>query len=74
MALLKSDIIKKKKIDKNAIILIISSNNNIEYEIKAIWDSKIYTKKLKLGYYLLKLYNLVFLKKFLKKKIFKNFY
>lgn len=60
ISLLEQNIIRKKQIDKNKTKLNID-NNRKKYKLI------VYTKKLKLGY-LLKFYNFVFQKRYLKKK------
>ena len=49
MSSLELDIIKKKRMNKNAIELD-ASNNSEEYKVEAIWDSAIYARKSKSGH------------------------
>lgn len=44
------------------------SKNSEEYKKEAIWNNVVYIKKLKSGNYLLKLYHLIFWKRYLKKE------
>lgn len=44
----------------NVVKLDIDYNESRKYKIKIIWDSMVYAKKSKLGYHLLKLYDLIF--------------
>lgn len=58
MLLLEQDTTKKGQIDKT-VIEFKAGNNKKEYELKKIWDSPIYAKKLIAGH-LLDLYYLIF--------------
>ena len=64
--LLEQKITKKGQVDENKTELD-AGNNSGEYEMEAIWDSMVYTKKSKSGY-LLQLYYLVSWKRYPKEK------
>ena len=68
MSLLEKNTTKKGQIDENMIELDIDNNDNREYKVEAMWDSTIYTWESESGY-LLRLYYLVFWKKYLEEKI-----
>ena len=73
MSLLKQDTTKKGQIDKNNAIKLNTSKNSKNYKVKAIYNSTIYTRELKLDY-LPTLYYLIFSKNYQKKKIPKSLY
>lgn len=49
MLLLEQDTTKKKRVNKKFEIELEASDD-IDYEVKAIWDSAVYTLKLVMGY------------------------
>ena len=58
VSLLEQNISKKRRVDKNVTELDFEASNSKEYEVKAIWDSVVYSNELEKGY-LLGLYYLV---------------
>lgn len=65
--LLEKENAKKEKVDKNVIRLNFNISDNKKYKVKAIWNSVVYTKNLKMSY-LPRLYYLDFWKIYLRKK------
>ena len=68
MLLLKQNTTRKKRVDKNIIKLNFNIRNSQKYKVKAILNSILYKKELKINY-LPKLYYLIFLISYLKKII-----
>lgn len=66
MLLLEQDTTKKKRVNKK-LEIELKASDDIDYEVKAIWDSAVYTKKLVMGY-LPGLYYLRFWKGYHKKE------
>ena len=60
MSLLEQIITSKEQVDEN--VTKLEAGNSKEYKIEAIWDSAVYARESELGYYLLRLYYLVFWK------------
>ena len=65
LLLLKQDITKKKRMDKN-VTELDAGDNSKEYKVEIIWDSAVYAKKSK--NHLSKLYYLVAWKNYFKEE------